>query len=104
MTPARQGVLRGEQVIQKRLVDCNWARGVGEGGKPRGCSRVDQLFGRPDVVGGGSCKEVSPVGGFSALDGFEVAELRLSHYVVGVGGLRLFGFPGGSSEFLPESG
>jgi len=48
--------------------------------------------------------EVRPIRGFRSFDGFEVAELRLSCYVVGVGGLGFLGFPGGFREFLPECG
>ena len=88
--PARQRVLWGEEVVQKRLVDCDWVRGVGEGGKPGGLSWCDQLFGRPDVVWRGFCKKVSPIGGLCSFDGLEVAELRLSCYAVEVGGLGSF--------------
>ena len=49
-TYAGQGFLRREQVIQKRFVNCDWVRGIGEGRKPGGFPRGDQLFGRPDVV------------------------------------------------------
>jgi len=103
-TPAGQGVLRGEEVVQKRTVDCDWVRGVGEGGAPGGLSCGDQLFGPPDVVSRGFCKKVSPIGGLCSFDGLEVAELRLSCYAVGIGGLGLFGPSGGFREFLLESG
>jgi len=91
-------------VVQKCIVDSDWARGVGEGREPGGFSRGDQLFGRPDVVRRGLCKEVTPVGSFYSFDSFEVAELGLSCYAVGVGGMEFFGFPGGFRELLPESG
>ena len=70
-----RGSLWGEEVVQKRLVNCDWIRGVGEGGEPGGFSWGDQLFGRPDVVRGGLCEKISPVGGFCSFDGFEIAEL-----------------------------
>ena len=70
---AGQGVLRGEEVVQKRIVDSDWAPGVGKGRKPGGFSWGDQLFGRPYVVRRGLCKEISPICGFSSFDGFEVA-------------------------------
>ena len=87
-------------MVQKRVIDCDWARGVGKGGKPRGLSRGDQLFVRPDGVWGGLLKEISPVGGFGLLDGFEIAELGLSCQVVGFGGLDFLGSLGGFREFL----
>jgi len=62
------------------------------------------MFGRPYVVRRGLCKEVSPIRGFCSFDGFDLAELQLSWYAVGVGGLGFFGFLGGLREFLPESG
>jgi len=104
VTPVGQGVLRGKEVVQERFIDCNWVRGIGQKGKPGGLSQGDQLFGRPDVVWRGFCKEISPVGSFSSSDTFEVAELRLSCCVVGVWGLGLFGSPGGFREFLSQSG
>jgi len=91
-------------VVQKCVVDCDWVRGVGEGGKPGGLSWGDQLFGRPDVVRRGFCEELGPLKGFCSFDGLEVAELRPSCYAVGVGGLGFFGPAGGGfREFLPES-
>jgi len=93
-TSAGQGVLWGEEVVQKRIVDSDWARGVGEGREPRAFSRGDQLFGCPDVVPSGLCKKISPVGSFCSFDGFEVAELGLSCYAVGVGGLDFFWLSG----------
>jgi len=77
-------------VVQKCVVDCDWVSGVGEGREPVGFSWGDQLFGRPDVVWGGFCKEVSPVGGFGSFNGFKVAEFGLSGNAVGVRGLELF--------------
>ena len=52
-SPARQGFFEGEKVVQECIIDGDWGRGIWEGGKPRGLSWVDQLFGRPDVVRGG---------------------------------------------------
>jgi len=72
-------------VIQKRVIYRDWVRGIRAGGEAGGLSWGDQLFGRPDVVRGGFCEEVSPVGGFSSFDGLEVAELGLSYNAVGVG-------------------
>jgi len=91
-------------VVQEGIIDSYWVRGVGKGGEPGGLSWGDQLFGRPYVVRRGLCKEISPIRGLCSFDGFEVAELRLSCYAVGVGGLGFFGFPGGFREFLLESG
>jgi len=91
-------------VIQKRVVYHDWVRGVGEGGEPGGLSWGNQLFGRPDVVWGGLCDEVSPVGGFSSLDGLKIAELGLPYNAVGVGGPELFGSARGLRESLSESG
>ena len=62
------------------------------------------MFGCPDVVRGGFCEEVSPVGGFSSLEGLEVAELGRSYNAVGGGGPEFFGFARGFCEFLSESG
>ena len=77
-------------MIQKRFVDCDWVRGVGEGRKPGGFAWGDQLFGHPDVVRGGFRKELGPVGGFGSHDGFPIAEFRLSHNAVGVRGPEFF--------------
>jgi len=91
-------------VVQKRVVDSDWVRGVREGREPGGFSWDDQLFGRPDVVRRGFGKEISPVGGLRSFDGFEVAELGLSCYAVGVGGLGFSGFSGGLCNLFSESG
>jgi len=102
--PAGQGVFGGEEVAQKRTVDCNGVRGIREGGEPRGLSRGDQLFGGPDIVRGGFCKEIGPVAGLGSFYGFEVAELRLPCYGVGVWGSKLLGPTGSFGEFFPEGG
>ena len=73
-------------MVQKGVVDHDWVPGVREGGEPGGFSWGDQLLGRPDVVRGGLRKEIGPVGAFSSVDGFEIAELGLSCNIVGVGG------------------
>ena len=91
-------------MVQEWFVDCNWVQGVGKGGKPGGLCWGDQLFGCSDVVWGGFYKEVRPISGFCSVDRLEIAELRLSCYVVGVGGLSFLGSPGGFRELLPESG
>jgi len=62
------------------------------------------LLGRPDVVRGGLCEKVSPVGGFGLLDAFEVAKVRLSRDGVRVGGLKFFGPSGGFVELFPKGG
>jgi len=91
-------------VIQKRVIYCDWVRGVGGRGEPGRLSWGNQLFGRPDVVRGGLCAEVSPVGGFSSFDGLKVAELGLSYNAVGVRGPEFFGCARGFPEFLSQSG
>jgi len=58
---AGQGVLRGKKVVQECIVDSDWVRGVGKGGKPGCLSWGDQLFGRPHVVRRGLSKESSPI-------------------------------------------
>jgi len=103
-THAGQGVLRGEEVVQMGVVDRDWVRGVGEGRESGGFSRGDQLFGLPDVVQRGFCKNIRPLGGLSPPDGFEIAELGLSCYAVGVGGLGFFGLLGGLCELFLEGG
>jgi len=77
-------VLAGEKSVGEGVVDGDFVRGVREGGKSGGLSLGDQLFGRPDIVGGGFCEEISPVQGLSSFDGFEVAELGLPSYRLGV--------------------
>ena len=62
------------------------------------------MFGRPDVVRRGFCKEVSPVGGFCPLDNFEIARLGQSCNGVAVGGSDTLGLAGGLCELLPEGG
>jgi len=101
---SRAGVLRAEKVIEKRMVDRDWVRGVGQGGEPGGFSWADQLLGRTDVVGGGLRKEVGPVGGFSSFDSLKIAELGLSCNEGGVRGPEFFGSAGGFRELPSESG
>jgi len=91
-------------VVQKRVVDRDWVRGVGEGREPGGFSPGDQLFGCPDVVRRGFCKEISPVGGLRSFDGFEIAEPGLSCYALGVGVLGFFRLSGGLYELFLQSG
>ena len=91
-------------MIQQSFVNCYRAGGVGKGGESRGLSRGNQLFGRPDVVRGGLCEEISPVGGLRLLDAFEVAKLGLFRDGVGVGGLKFFGPSGGFRKFFPKGG
>ena len=91
-------------MAQKRVVDRDWVRGVGEGGKPGGFSRGDQLFGRPNVVRGGFGKEIGPGGGLSSFDGFKVAKLGLSRHSVGVWGPELLGPAGCFCELFSEGG
>jgi len=91
-------------VVQKRVVDTDWAPGVGKGREPEGLSWGEQQFGRPYVVRRGLCKEISPICGFCSFDSMEVAELQLSCYALGVGGLVFWTFLGGFRQFLPESG
>jgi len=82
-------------MIQKCVVDCDWVGGIREVGKSGGLSWGDQLLGHPDVVRGGFCKKIGPVGGLSSFDGIQVAELGLSCYSIGVGGAQLLGPAGG---------
>ena len=89
-------------MVQERIVDCDWVCGIGEGGESRGLSWGDQLFGGPDVVRGGLRKEVGPVGGLGSFYGFEVAELGLACYGIGIWGSKLLGPAGGFGEFFPE--
>jgi len=91
-------------MIQQRFVHCYRARGVGKRGKSRGLSRGNQLFGRPDVVRGGPCEKVSPVGGFCLHDALEVTKLGLSRDGVGVGGLKFFGPSSGFRKLFPKGG
>ena len=91
-------------MIQKRVVDCDRIRGIGNGGESGGFSWGDQLFGLPDVLQGDVRKGISPVGGFSSLDCFKIAELRLSCHIVGVKGPELLGSTGGFCELLSEGG
>ena len=91
-------------MTQKRVIYRDWVRGVGEGGESGGLSWGNQLFGHPDVVGGGFCEKVSPVGGFSSFDGLKVAEFGLCCHTVGFGGPEPFGSERGFHEFLSESG
>ena len=62
------------------------------------------MLGRPDVVWGGFCKEIGPVGGFRPLDTFKVTKLGLSSDCVGGGGLNFFGFMGGLGELFSKGG
>ena len=97
---AGEGVLRGKEVVEERVVDSDRVGGIRERGEPGGLSWGDQLLGRPDVVRGGFCEEISPVGSFGPLNGFEVAEPGLSCCGVGVGGPEFFSPAGGFCEFL----
>ena len=101
---AREGGLRGEEVVQECIVDRDGIICVWEGGKSGGLSRSDQLFGCPDVIGGRFCEEVRPVGGSGPFNGLEVADLGLPRCGVGVGVPQLLGLAGGSREFFSESG
>jgi len=91
-------------MIQQGFVNCYRAGGVRKGGKSRGLSGGKQLFGRPDVVRGGLCEKVSPVGGLGLLDAFEVTKLGLSRDGVGVGGLQFFGPSGSFRKLFPKGG
>ena len=91
-------------MVQEGIVDRDRVVCVREGGKSGGLSWSDQLLGRPDVVRGRFCEEVSPVRGFCPLNGFEVADLGLPCCGVGVGVPQLLGLAGGFCEFLSESG
>jgi len=91
-------------MIQKRVVDCDWVRGVREGREPGGFPWGDQLFGVPDIVRGAFRKEIRPVGGFGSFDVFKMAELGLSSNAVGVKGPEFFCSWGGFCELLSESG
>jgi len=73
-------------VVQECVVDCDGVGGIREGGKPGGLPWGDQLFGCPDVVRGGICEEVGPVGSLGSFYGLEIAELRLPCYGIGVRG------------------
>jgi len=75
-----------------------------KGGKSRGLSWGNQLVGSPDIVGGGLCEKVSPVGGFRPLDALEVTKLGLSRDGVGFGGLKFFGPSGGFCELFLKRG
>ena len=99
-----RGSLEGKKWSSNALLIATGFEASGRDGEPGGFSRGDQLFGRPDVVWGGSCKKVSPVGGFSSLDGLEVAEFGLSCCVVGVSSLGFFGPSGDFCELFPEGG
>jgi len=91
-------------VVQYRFVDCSRTRPVGKRGKSGSLSRGDQFFGRPDVVRGGFCKEIGPVGGFCPLDTFEVPKPRLSRDGVGIGDFEFLGRSGGFRELFPKGG
>jgi len=65
---------------------------------------VTSFFGPRDVVWGGFCKEIAPVGGFCPFDGFKVAELGRSCCGVGVGGPEPLSLAGSFCEFLSEGG
>jgi len=99
-----EGIFGGKKMIQEGVVDCNGVGGVREGGKSGGLSWGDQLFGRPDIVCGGFCEEISPVGSFGSFYSLEVAELSLPSRGVGVGGPQFFRPAGGFCELLSESG
>ena len=72
-------------MVQQRFVNCYRVGGVGKGGKSRGFSRGNQLFGRPDAIREGLCEKVGPVGGFCLFDALEVTKLGLFRDGVGVG-------------------
>jgi len=91
-------------MVQQRFVNCYRARGVGKGGKSTELSRGDQLRGRPDVVRGSLCEEISPVVRFRLRNAFEVPMLGLFRDGVGVGGLKLFGPSGGLCKLFPKGG
>jgi len=97
-----EGVLRGKEVVEECIVDCDRVSGIGEGGEPGGLSWSDQLFGCPDVVQGGLCEEVGRVGCSGSLNGIEIAGLGLSCRGVGVRGWQRFGSAGSFRVFLSE--
>ena len=64
---------RGEKVVQEGFVNLDRGVGLGEVGKTRGLAGSDELLRRPDVVGCGSSKEVSPVGVLGYFDCLEIS-------------------------------
>jgi len=91
-------------VIQECVIDRNRVGGIREGGEPGGLSWGNHLFGCPNVVRGGFCEEVGPIGSLGSFNGFEVAELGLSCCGVGIGGPQFLGFAGSLRELFSESG
>jgi len=99
-----RGLLGGKKVIQECVVDCYGVGSIREGGKAGGLLWGDQLFGCPDVVRGGFCEEIGPVGSLRSFYGLEIAEFNLSCCGVEVGGPQFFGLASSFCELLPESG
>jgi len=71
-SPTGEWVLSGEKVVEECVVDRDRVGGIGEGGKPGGLSWSDQLFGRPNVIWGGFCEEICPVGSLGSFNGFSL--------------------------------
>jgi len=83
-------------------IDCDRVGGTLKGGASGSLSWGDKLLGRPNVLWGGFCEEVGPVGVGCSFDGLEVAELGLPSSEAGVGGLVFLGLAGGLLEFFGE--
>ena len=73
-----------EEVFEERIVYGGRGTSPREGWETWGLSRGHILFSGPDILGGGSGKEVRPVRALGALDRFEVAQLGKPGQVDGV--------------------
>jgi len=91
-------------VVEESVVDRDRVGGVREGGESGGLSWGDHLFGCPNVIRGGFCEEVSPIGSLGSLNGLEIAKLGLSCCAVGIGGSQTLGSAGSLCVLLPENG
>ena len=74
-SPGRGRRLGWEEVLEERVVYGGWGTSSRKRWEAWGLSRGHILFSGPDILGGGSAKEVRPVRAFGALDRFKIAQL-----------------------------